>query len=72
MINNVVLASSVEEKWLGTTLNSELTFEINITGICHKASQKIHGLSRLRATYCWINGDLPWKRLYNLSLITVL
>ena len=46
-INDVVLTSSVEEKSLGVTLDSELKFEKHITGICHKASQKIHVLSRI-------------------------
>ena len=46
-INDVVLTSSVEEKLLGITLNSELKFEKHITDICNKASQKIHVLSRI-------------------------
>ena len=46
-INNVVLTSSVEEKLLGITLDSELKFEKHITNICNKASQKIHVLSRI-------------------------
>ena len=46
-INNVVLTSSVEEKLLGITLDSELKFEKHITDICNKASQKIHVLSRI-------------------------
>ena len=37
-INNVVLTSSVEEKLLGITLDSELKFEKHITDICNKAS----------------------------------
>ena len=39
-INDVLLTSSVEEKLLGTTLDSELKFEKYITGICNKVSQK--------------------------------
>ena len=46
-INDVVLTSSVEEKLLGITLDSELKFEKHITDICNKASQKIHVLSRI-------------------------
>ena len=46
-IKDVVLISNVEEKLLGTSLGSELKFEKHITGICNKASQKIHVLSRI-------------------------
>ena len=46
-INDVVLTSSVEEKLLGITLDSELKFEKHITDICNNASQKIHVLSRI-------------------------
>ena len=46
-INDVVLNSSVEEKLLGITLDSELKFEKLITGICNKTSQKIHVLSKI-------------------------
>ena len=46
-INDVVLTSSAEEKLLGITLDSELKFEKHITGICNKASQKTHALSRI-------------------------
>ena len=46
-INDVVLTSSVEEKLLGITLDSELKFKKHITDICNKASQKIHVLSRI-------------------------
>ena len=45
MINNVVLTSSFEEKLPGITLDSKLKFKTNITGMCNKASQKIHDLS---------------------------
>ena len=47
VINDVVLNSSVAEKLLGITLDSELKFDKHITGICNKASQKIHVLSRI-------------------------
>ena len=46
-INVVVLTSSVEEKLLGVTLDSELKFEKHITGICNRASQKMHILFRI-------------------------
>ena len=46
-IKDVVLTSYVEEKLLGITLDSELKFEKNIAGICNKASQKLHVLSRI-------------------------
>ena len=46
-INDLVLTSNVEEKLLGTTLDSELKFEKHITDICNKASQKIQVLSRI-------------------------
>ena len=45
-INDVVLTSSVEEKLLGITLDSELKFKKHVTDIRNKASQKIHVLSR--------------------------
>ena len=45
-INDVVLTSSVE-KLPGITLHSELKFEKHIAGVCNKASQKIHVLSRI-------------------------
>ena len=46
-ISDVVLSSSVEEKFFGITLDSELKFEKHLTGICNKANQKIYVLSRI-------------------------
>ena len=46
-INDVVLTSSVQEKLLGITLDSEFKFEKHITDISNKASQKIHVLPRI-------------------------
>ena len=46
-IYDVELTSSVEEKLLGITLNSELKFEKRITDICNKVSQKINVLFRI-------------------------
>ena len=49
-ISDVVLASSQkEEELLDITLNSELKFEKQVTGVYNKASQKIHDLSRIQA-----------------------
>ena len=53
-INDVTPTSSVEEKLLGITLDSELKFEKHITDICNKASQKIHVLSRI-SSYISLN-----------------
>ena len=50
MINDVVLTSSVEEKLLGITLDSELKFEKNITGICNKFSQSNKVSNKVRNT----------------------
>ena len=46
-INDVILTSIVEEKLTGIILNSDPKFEKHITGICDKASQNIHVLSRI-------------------------
>ena len=46
-IYDVVLTSSVEEKLLGITLDSELKFEKHVTDTCNEVSQKIHVLSRI-------------------------
>ena len=46
-ISDAVLSSSVEEKFFGITLDSELKFEKHLTGICNKANQKIYVLSRI-------------------------
>ena len=46
-INDDVLNSSVEEKLLGITLDSELKFEKQVTRVCKKTSQRIHVLSRI-------------------------
>ena len=46
-ISDVVLSSSVEEKFFGITLDSELKFEKHLTGICNKTNQKLYVLSRI-------------------------
>ena len=45
-ISDIVLTSSIAEKLLGITLNSELKFEKTHTGIRNKNSQKRHVMSR--------------------------
>ena len=73
-VNNVLLTSSVEEKLLDITLDSELKFEKHITDISNKASQKIHVLSRI-TTYKSLNKWRPLmetSRSKNLSLIIAL
>ena len=62
-INDVVLTSSVEEKLLGITLDSELKFEKHITGICNKASQKIHALFRI-TSYMSLNKQRLLMKLF--------
>ena len=49
-IKDVLLTSSVEEKLLGITLDSELKFEKRITGICNKACQKYMLCPELQVT----------------------
>ena len=56
-INDVVLTSSVEEKLLGITIDSELKLEKHITNICNKGSQKINVLSGT-ASYMWL---IKWR-----------
>ena len=65
-INNVVLTSSVAEKLLGISLHSELKFEKNIIGICNKASQKIHVLSRI-TSYMSLN---KWRLLVKTFVLS--
>ena len=49
-IKDVLLTSSVEEKLLGITLDSELKFEKRITGIWNKVSQKYMLCPELQVT----------------------
>ena len=63
-INDVVLTSNVEEKLHIITLHYELKFEKHITGICNKASQKIHVLSRI-TSYMSLN---KWRPLRTFLL----
>ena len=46
-INGSVNKSSNSEKLLGTTIDSDFTFEEHINTLCRKASQKLHALSRI-------------------------
>ena len=50
-INKFVVTSSVEEKLLGITVDSELKFEKHISSICNKASQKMF-CSEFQITCC--------------------
>ena len=61
-INDVVLTSSVQEKLRGITIDSELTFENHITGICYKTSQKLHILSSI-TSYMSLN---KWRLLIKM------
>ena len=38
--------NSKEEKLLGVKIDSKLSFEINVSSLCKKASQKLHALAR--------------------------
>ena len=58
-INDVVLTSSVEERLVGITLDSEFKFEKHITDICNKASQEMHVLFRI-TSYMSLN---KWRLL---------
>ena len=46
-INGSVIKSSNSEKLLGTTIDSDFTFEEHINTLCQKASQKVGALSRI-------------------------
>ena len=47
MINNHVINNSEQVKLLGITLDNDLTFNIHVSKLCKKASQKVHALSRV-------------------------
>ena len=38
---------STEERLLGVKLDSNLSFESNVSSLCKKASQKLHALARI-------------------------
>ena len=46
---SLIFLSNKKAELLGITLDLELKFEKHITGICNKASQKIHVLSRIKS-----------------------
>ena len=46
-IKESAIESSNSEKLLGVTIDSKLSFDDHITILCHKASQKLHALSRV-------------------------
>ncbi len=41
------IPNTSSQKPLGVTIDSKMTFKIHVTKICSKASQKLHGLSRV-------------------------
>ena len=47
MINNHVINNSEQVKLLGITLDNDLTFNMHVSKLCKKASQKVHALSRV-------------------------
>ena len=47
MINNHVINNCEQVKLLGITLDNDLTFNMHISKLCKKASQKVHALSRV-------------------------
>ena len=46
-IGNSTIANSTEEKLLGVTLDSKLTFEQHVSNLCQKVSNKLYALSRI-------------------------
>ena len=46
-INNVPIYNSLSEKLLGVTIDNSLKFDIHVTNLCKKASQKLNALSRI-------------------------
>ena len=49
-IDNNYIESEEEQVLLGTTIDSNLTFENHINNICKKASQKLNALARVVPT----------------------
>ena len=46
-IENIKISNSHCEKLLGIKIDSKLSFDDHVTGLCSKASQKLHALSRI-------------------------
>ena len=47
MFNNFNILNSTSEKLLGIVIDNKLTFDVHVSGICTKATQKLHALSRV-------------------------
>ena len=46
-VDSLDIPNSLCQKLLGVKIDSKLTFDSHIDGICTKASQKLHALSRV-------------------------
>ena len=46
-IGSSIITNSTEEKLLGVTLDSKLTFEQHVSNLCQKVSNKLYALSRI-------------------------
>ena len=46
-IENIKISNSHCEKLLGIKIDSKLSFDDHVIGLCSKASQKLHALSRI-------------------------
>ena len=46
-IEDFSIKNCTEVKLLGIKLNSNLSFQIHVTSLCKKASQKLHALARI-------------------------
>ena len=46
-VGNAQIKESSEEKLLGVALDKHLTFKPQVSNLCKKANQKIHGLARI-------------------------
>ena len=46
-IEDFSIKNSTEEKVLGITFHSNLSFENHVTSLCKKACQKLHALARM-------------------------
>ena len=46
-VDKFELSNTTNQKLLGVTIDSRLTFKPHVTNLCNKASQKLHALSRV-------------------------
>ena len=46
-IENFKISNSICEKLLGINIDNRLSFDYHVAGLCSKASQKLHALSRI-------------------------